>query len=170
MKVIFLSDIFFFILSFIISTILQVDCTEYTVGDEERWSSGISYVTWSESYNFTVGDILDFNYVSRQHNVFEVTRATYRSCNTSTGVLKRYKSGMDKIKLKTARNYWFICAVIDHCRGGMKVGVHVQQQSFGSPPIPVVPAVMPPSVGNSGSKFTQGVRIIWALLLLVLGI
>ncbi|KAL5704025.1 hypothetical protein ACHQM5_022502 [Ranunculus cassubicifolius] len=160
---------FFFILSIILSTIHQINCAEYTVGDDDKWSSGINYIGgWAQKYNFTVGDVLDFDYVPGQHNVFEVTEATYKSCNSSTGVLKRYESGNDKIELTDARKYWFICDIIDHCRGGMKFGVDVMQLGFNTAPIPVV-TPPPPAAGNSGSKLMQGNPIFLGFLLLFWG-
>lgn len=31
---------------------------EYTVGDDEEWNSQANFLSWSEKYNFTVGDVL----------------------------------------------------------------------------------------------------------------
>lgn len=30
----------------------------YTVGDEDQWNSEVDYVSWSQKYNFTIGDVL----------------------------------------------------------------------------------------------------------------
>jgi hypothetical protein len=30
----------------------------YTVGDEEEWNDGRDFVSWSQKYNFSVGDVL----------------------------------------------------------------------------------------------------------------
>lgn len=32
--------------------------TDFTVGDENGWNTGTNYLTWSQKYNFTVGDVL----------------------------------------------------------------------------------------------------------------
>ncbi|KAB2045874.1 hypothetical protein ERO13_D01G160700v2 [Gossypium hirsutum] len=81
----------------------------YSVGDESGWSSEVDYGSWSEKYNFTVGDVLEFTYNKGQHNVFEVTESTYRTCDASSGVLAKYESGDDKVELTESKKYWFIC-------------------------------------------------------------
>ncbi|XP_077246659.1 mavicyanin-like [Tasmannia lanceolata] len=98
----------------------------YTVGDDYGWTTGTNYMTWAAKYNFTVGDVLVFNYVKGQHNTYEVSEDTYRSCDSSTGVLEKYDSGNDRVMLKEARNYWFICNIPGHCLGGMRFGVDVK--------------------------------------------
>lgn len=35
-----------------------VESAEYTVGDDEEWNTGVNFLSWSEKYNFTVGDVL----------------------------------------------------------------------------------------------------------------
>ncbi|PSS25971.1 Blue copper protein [Actinidia chinensis var. chinensis] len=98
----------------------------YTVGDADEWSTGTSYLVWSEKYNFTVGDVLVFKYVKGQHDTYEVTQDTYQSCNTSTGVLAKYESGNDRINLTEAKKYWFICDKDGHCFGGMRLVIDVK--------------------------------------------
>ncbi|KAL6346679.1 hypothetical protein AAG906_000297 [Vitis piasezkii] len=111
----------------------------YTVGDEEEWDTGINYLTWSERYNFSMGDVLVFKYVAVQHNAYEVTEATYKSCNASTGVLAKYESGDDQVPLTEEKQYWFICTIAGHCLGGMRFTIDVKAASTnttkgGSPP------------------------------------
>ncbi|KAL7206974.1 hypothetical protein ACSBR2_019633 [Camellia fascicularis] len=101
----------------------------YTVGDADQWSTGISYLSWSQKYNFTVGDVLVFKYVKGQHNVFQVREPTYQSCNTSTGVWARYEGGNDQVNLTKAKKYWFICNVDEHCLGGMRFVIHVRKNT-----------------------------------------
>ncbi|GMJ08116.1 hypothetical protein HRI_004480800 [Hibiscus trionum] len=119
----------------------------YNVGDENGWDSEVDYASWSEKYNFTVGDVLEFKYNRGQHNAFEVTESTYRTCDTSTGVVSKYESGEDKVKLNEAKKYWFVCNVSGHCLGGMRFGIDVKAGNSSSTtnlePIP------PP---NSGSR------------------
>ncbi|PIA27793.1 hypothetical protein AQUCO_07500010v1 [Aquilegia coerulea] len=155
----------FFILIIILSTINQIKSEEYTVGDDYGWNTGFDYFEWSQKYNFSVGDILVFNYVQGQHNTYEVTEDTYRSCNSSTGILQMYDSGNDKVSLTEAKKYWFICNIPDHCRGGMKFGIEVKQGSSnpGSTPQPPPP---PPTQGsNNGYKIVQiNGMVAWTLL------
>ena len=62
-----------------------------------------------------------------QHNTYEVTENTYRSCDVTSGVLAKYESGDDQIKLKQAKKYWFICNVPGHCLGGMRFSIDVKE-------------------------------------------
>nr|GMC87423.1 Blue copper protein [Ipomoea batatas] len=96
----------------------------YTVGDGDEWSSGTNYVAWSEKHKFMADDVIVFKYVKGQHNVYEVTESTYESCDTSSGVLGKYESGNDQVKLKEARKYWFVCDKDGHCLGGMRFGIN----------------------------------------------
>lgn len=61
-----------------------------------------------------------------EHDAYEVTEVTYRSCNPSTGVLAKYDSGDDKVPLNEARRYWFICTITGHCLGGMRFTIDVK--------------------------------------------
>ncbi|XP_031128974.1 basic blue protein-like [Ipomoea triloba] len=99
----------------------------YTVGDGDEWSSGTNYVAWSEKHKFMADDVIVFKYVKGQHNVYEVTESTYESCDTSSGVLGKYESGNDQVKLKEARKYWFVCDKDGHCLGGMRFGINVMK-------------------------------------------
>ncbi|XP_022726758.1 mavicyanin-like [Durio zibethinus] len=98
----------------------------YTVGDEDEWNSEVDYVSWSQKYNFSVGDVLEFKYNKGQHDAFEVTEETYRSCDTSSGVLAKYETGDDQVKLTESKKYWFVCNVSGHCLGGMRFGIDVK--------------------------------------------
>ncbi|XVE93877.1 hypothetical protein REPUB_Repub01dG0232500 [Reevesia pubescens] len=98
----------------------------YTVGDADHWNSEVDYVSWSQKYNFSVGDVLEFKYNKGQHNAFEVTEATYRSCDTSSGVLAKYDTGDELVKLTESKKYWFVCNVSGHCLGGMRFGIDVK--------------------------------------------
>lgn len=61
--------------------------------------------------------------------MYQVTEETYRSCNSSSGVLRRYASGADRVALEEATTYWFICNTSGHCLGGMKFGISVANSS-----------------------------------------
>ncbi|KAH1122689.1 hypothetical protein J1N35_005849 [Gossypium stocksii] len=119
----------------------------FSVGDENGWSSEVDYGSWSEKYNFTVGDVLEFTYNKGQHNVFEVTESTYRTCDASSGVLAKYESGDDKVELTESKNYWFICNVSGHCLGGMRFGVDVKAGNTSSTNLDPTPSA------NSGNGF-----------------
>lgn len=72
----------------------------------------------------------EFSYTRGSHNVLDVTSATFRSCDNSTGVNAMYSSGDDHVQLNEAKQYWFICTVREHCRLGMKFGINVTTTSL----------------------------------------
>ncbi|XP_023513085.1 basic blue protein-like [Cucurbita pepo subsp. pepo] len=140
-------------------------CEVFLVGDEEGWNSGINFATWSQNHNFTKGDFLVFNYAKSVHNVYEVTEETFRSCETSNGVLGEYESGNDQIELKEARKYWFICNVAGHCLGGMRFGIDVKQPNSTSH-LPPSPVQSPPPPTNHGSN--HGSYAIWSTFMCII--
>ncbi|KAJ8490561.1 hypothetical protein OPV22_012282 [Ensete ventricosum] len=125
----FLRDAIFALILLPLMALQHVAATDYMVGDDDGWTTGTNYLTWSEKYNFTVGDVLVFRYLAGQHDVYQVTEETYRSCNSSSGVLRRYASGADRVALEEATTYWFICNTSGHCLGGMKFGISVPNSS-----------------------------------------
>ncbi|KAM0930204.1 hypothetical protein ACQ4PT_000983 [Festuca glaucescens] len=136
---------------------------EYTVGGDgiNGWDTGTNYATWSQAQSFAAGDVLVFNYVKSQHNVYEVTEEAYRSCDDAApgAVLATYDSGFDRIVLPAAnKTYWFICQVPNHCVGGMKLAVKV--------PAAGAPVEQPPSPSPASRSRTAS----WAGLLVLLGV
>ncbi|KAL8529246.1 hypothetical protein ACS0TY_006610 [Phlomoides rotata] len=113
-----------------------------------------------------------FKYSTIQHNVKEVTNATYRSCDASRGVIATYLSGNDEIKLVEARKYNFICDKDDHCLGGMRFSINVFGGFNGNnttptePPTP--PSQLPPSQGDENSAFVIRGKVICTVGILVL--
>ncbi|RWR92353.1 Blue copper protein [Cinnamomum micranthum f. kanehirae] len=104
----------------------SIEAAEYIVGDEDEWREAVNYQRWSEKHTFYAGDVLVFNYVPGLHNTYEVNEDTYRSCNTSQGVIATYYSGHDQVTLNETGDHWFLCNIQDHCKGGMKFGVKVE--------------------------------------------
>ncbi|KAL4187299.1 hypothetical protein AMTRI_Chr09g18300 [Amborella trichopoda] len=98
---------------------VELDAAVYTVGDEDGWTTGHNYLLWSKKHNFSVGDTLVFSYVKGQHNTWEVTQDTYRSCNMSMGVSKKHDSGADRIVLSKEKSYWFVSSLEGHCTRGI---------------------------------------------------
>ncbi|KAF3324938.1 mavicyanin-like protein [Carex littledalei] len=150
--------------------ISAVGATDYTVGDSNGWTISLNYMAWSTKYNFTVGDALLFNYVKGQHNVYDVTQDTFRSCNATNGTLKIYNSGLDTVNLTTAKEYWFICNFRDHCTaGGMKFAINVSELAalppgdVTSPPPPHLHPPPPPS-----AAVRQGINWSYCAILLVI--
>ena len=89
---------------------------------------------------------VEFKYNKRQHNAFEVTEATYRSCDTSSGVLRKYETGDDQVKLNETKKYWFLCNVSGHCHGGMRFGIDVKEGNIST-------NLEPTPSANSGSTY-----------------
>ncbi|KAF3631002.1 blue copper protein [Capsicum chacoense] len=97
--------------------------TVHTVGDSSGWGLSVDYGTWASGKTFKVGDSLVFNYPSG-HTVDEVSSSDYASCSTSNS-LSTDSSGATTIPLKTSGAHYFICGVMGHCSGGMKLSVTV---------------------------------------------
>ncbi|CAN6192621.1 unnamed protein product [Urochloa humidicola] len=137
----------------------RAGAAELVVGDVAfGWDSGVNYAAWARDHAFlTVGDALVFQYVSSQHNVYEVSESTYRSCDTgggNDGVRAKYTSGYDRVVLAEPRSYWFICDFPGHCLGGMKLAVNVSAAAVAGPSPPDdVP--LPRPDGNTPAPLLQ---------------
>ncbi|WVZ78457.1 hypothetical protein U9M48_026163 [Paspalum notatum var. saurae] len=149
----------------------RAGAAEYLVGDVGYgWDSGINYAAWAREHAFAVGDVLVFQYVSTQHNVYEVTEEVYRSCDTTgggggDGVRVKYTTGYDRVVLAEARGYWFICDFPGHCLGGMKVAVNASAAQQHPPP---------PAAGGGGrgvvigaSALPLGLGVVVALMIIM---
>ncbi|ERN05787.1 hypothetical protein AMTRI_Chr10g231760 [Amborella trichopoda] len=162
------SSLLWLFLFLLLERAIELDAAVYIVGDEDGWTTGYNYLSWSMKYNFSVGDTLVFNYVKGQHNTWEVTEGAYRSCNMSTGVLKQHRSGTDQIALSEERGYWFVCSIEGHCPGGMKLGVQVTANH--DAPSPEAPPsdngggqAPPPDAGAATSVAPAAIFIAWFL-------
>ncbi|KAM0945367.1 putative Phytocyanin domain, cupredoxin [Dioscorea sansibarensis] len=150
-----------------------IEAKDYTVGDSDGWTTGENYLKWSEKYNFTVGDTLVFKYVLNQHNVYQVTETTFRSCDTSSGVISIHLSGNDRIELTEPTKYWFICNTKGHCKGGMRFGINVTATSGETLPPPsdgnssLPPPPPPPVTAPGGNAAAHGQEMRWWLCALV---
>ncbi|GAV83250.1 Cu_bind_like domain-containing protein [Cephalotus follicularis] len=124
--------------------------TVYTVGDSSGWTLGADYTTWASDKTFEVGDSLVFNYDS-SHTVDEVSASDYKAC-TSANAITTDTSGKTTIDLKTAGTHYFICGVMSHCAGGMKLAVTVGTGSTTNPsktPTTTTPSSQTPKVGTT---------------------
>ncbi|XP_044959328.1 basic blue protein-like [Hordeum vulgare subsp. vulgare] len=143
------------------------EAAEYPVGDGiNGWDTGTNYASWAQNRAFATGDVLVFEYVKSQHNVYEVTEAAYRTCDASAAgaVLATYDTGFDKVPLPEARSYWFICEIPGHCMGGMKLAVNVPA----GPPGGGAPAPDAPPSPSAGAACRSS-WVSWAAGLVVLG-
>ncbi|KAM7470385.1 hypothetical protein LguiA_008568 [Lonicera macranthoides] len=93
----------------------------YAVGDTGGWTFNV--VNWPRGKTFKAGDVLEFNYNPKFHNVVPVDAGSYGSCNIPQDAIgKAFTSGKDHITLKKGQNF-FVCSFTDHCDLGMKISV-----------------------------------------------
>nr|GMC52488.1 blue copper protein-like [Ipomoea batatas] len=121
--------------------------TKYTVGDTSGWALSVDYGTWASGKTFKVGDSLVFNYPSG-HTVDEVSGSDYKSCSAANSI-STDSSGATTIPLKAAGKRYFICSVMGHCSGGMKLEVNVEAAGSGGSTPPS--SSSPPASGGGAT-------------------
>ncbi|KAI5056376.1 hypothetical protein GOP47_0028194 [Adiantum capillus-veneris] len=113
---------------------MQVQAEQHQVGGPPGWSlpsrSNVNYTLWASTQTFTTGDTLYFNYSSAYHNVLEVTKANYESCNASSPTAQ-WADGADVIHLNSSGTFYYICGITGHCEEGQKVAVEVVAAKVG---------------------------------------
>ncbi|KZV20058.1 blue copper protein-like [Dorcoceras hygrometricum] len=121
----------------------------YTVGDSLGWTvppgGAIAYQTWARGKSFLVGDTLVFNFTTNTHDVVEVTKTEFDSCNTaSTAIIT---TGPARITLNSSGEHFYICTLPRHCSLGQKLAINVTAGGATvTPPIsPSTPSGSPPS-------------------------
>ncbi|KAK9910682.1 hypothetical protein M0R45_034634 [Rubus argutus] len=91
----------------------MVLATQYIVGDDQGWDSGVDYYSWMNGKTFHVGDSLVFNYDPSLHNVVVAANSdVYENCGTSPN-FGIWDSGNDVFTLPTKGTYYFLCQY--HC-------------------------------------------------------
>ncbi|XP_077213812.1 mavicyanin-like [Tasmannia lanceolata] len=153
---------------FLVCTIIGLSSAEiYKVGDSVGWTVGnVSYKAWAATKSFHAGDTLIFEYNKQFHNVLEVSRQQYRSCNTSAP-MATFWTGNDTITIKR-KHHFFICGFPRHCSLGQKVDIKIADhapahspsfpsQSSPSPaPSEETPNVSPPELQNGDAPPSKG--------------
>lgn len=100
-------------------------------------------------YNRTADFIIiiaDFKYNRQFHNVMEVSRQDFESCNSSSPILT-YTTGYDSVELTAAGHHYFMCSIPGHCHAGQKLDIFVHCNANGPDPTP------PDHLTNSSSSF-----------------
>lgn len=130
--------------SFVAILIKLAMATNYIVGGPNGgWDTNSNLQAWASSQKISVGDSLIFQYPPN-HNVVEVTKADYESCQPSNPI-HSYNDGSTTIPLTSAGKRYFICGTKGHCSQGMKVEIDTLDSatSPASPEASSSPAVSP---------------------------
>lgn len=135
----------------LITLVLPLEVTSsrvHKVGDSAGWTTliPVDYAKWASSQNFHVRDSLLFSYNTKFHNVLQVNKQQYDSCNASSPAAS-YNSGADSIALKRPGTFYFLCGFPGHCQLGQKVEIKV---------MPVSSSLLAPSSGPSPSPLPNG--------------
>lgn len=143
-----ISLVILIVAAFIHTTVAQT----YVVGDEMGWlvppGGPIAYTTWAAMQNFTVGDILVFNFTTGEQDVARVTKEAYVTCN-STNPISLETTGPATFKLDSEGEYYFIGTMERRCPLGQKLAIIVTSASSGptaspTPPPPTTPSPVSP--------------------------
>ncbi|GJV67675.1 blue copper protein-like protein [Tanacetum coccineum] len=97
---------------------------------------------------------------SASHSVAEVGSNDYDTCSVANSIAS-YNNGPTTVALNTTGTHYFVCGVVGHCGGGMKVSVPVTADggSGGASPTPsgtgssspTTPSTTPPKGTSTGS-------------------
>lgn len=74
-----------------------------------------------------------FNFINGTHDVAELTKENYESCNTATTISHTTNPPV-RISLTTAGEHFFTCTVSGHCDAGQKLAINVTGESTATPP------------------------------------
>ncbi|WCJ40546.1 blue-copper-binding protein [Euphorbia peplus] len=166
--------------------------TVHVVGDTIDWTvpsnGAVAYVNWASGKNFIVGDILTFNFVTNEHDVLRVTKASFDGCNDANPIGDAITTGPVNITLNAAGEHFYICTISQHCQFGQKLAINVSATATpGGPsppsttPTPVTPttptadcptpasgpssmntpagSMTPPPPNSSSSKIMAGIYV-----------
>ncbi|CAG7907703.1 unnamed protein product [Brassica rapa] len=121
--------------------------TDHTIGGPSGWTVGTNLGTWAAGQTFAVGDNLVFAYPSAFHDVVEVTKPEFDSCQAVKPLIT-FSNGNSIVPLTTPGKRYFICGMPGHCTQGMKLEVNVIPTANAAPTAPVpnsVPYINAPS-------------------------
>lgn len=96
-----------------------------------------------------------FEYNKQFHNVLQVSRDEYRSCN-GTSPITTHTSGNDSITIKRKGHYFFLCGVPGHCGLGQKVDIRVVNQTLSPVSSPSSSPTASPSTPSSSPSVPAG--------------
>ncbi|XP_078162549.1 stellacyanin-like [Carex rostrata] len=115
----------------VMGIVLTGEASVYTVGNSAGWDISADFPSWVSNKTFYVGDVLVFQY-NKYHAINEVDKLGYDNCSTSNALLTA-STGNTTVPLTAPGDRYFICNVLTHCLGGMKLAINVQRNSTISP-------------------------------------
>ncbi|KAG2308838.1 hypothetical protein Bca52824_028586 [Brassica carinata] len=121
--------------------------TDHTIGGPSGWTVGANLGTWAAGQTFAVGDNLVFAYPSAFHDVVEVTKPEFDSCQAVKPLIT-FANGNSIVPLTTPGKRYFICGMPGHCTQGMKLEVNVIPTANAAPVTPLpnsIPTLNAPS-------------------------
>ncbi|XP_075509800.1 blue copper protein-like [Primulina tabacum] len=149
--------------------------TTHVVGDALGWTfppgGEVAYRTWAGTRNFAVGDVLVFNFTTGSHDVAEVTKDSFDSCNGNNPI-SRSTDGPANITLTSSGEHHFICTFTGHCGAGMKLSINVVSSPAVSPapspaetttPPPVATPATAPAPARAAMTYTVGDSLGWTV-------
>ncbi|CAA7049563.1 unnamed protein product [Microthlaspi erraticum] len=136
------------IISVLATTLIGlVVATDHTIGGPSGWTVGANLRSWAAGQTFAVGDNLVFSYPSTFHDVVEVTKPEFDSCQAVKPLIT-FANGNSIVPLTTPGKRYFICGTPGHCSQGMKLEVNVIPTANAAPTVPLpnaVPSLNAPS-------------------------
>ncbi|TVU10642.1 hypothetical protein EJB05_44247 [Eragrostis curvula] len=140
----------------------------YNVGEPSgSWDLRTNYGNWAASKRFHPGDQIVFKYSPQAHDVLEVNKAAYDSCNTDNAIAT-HTTGNDVINLDAPGTRYFICGFPSHCTGGMKLQIDVTAGATSPAPAGAPNANSPPATPSSAPATAAGFGL--AALMLAAGL
>ncbi|KAL3824222.1 hypothetical protein ACJIZ3_020251 [Penstemon smallii] len=101
----------------------------FVVGGDMGWeippNSSVSYSNWVSGRTFMVGDTLEFNFVTNEHDVLRVPEASYNACSQDNAIGTPMLSGPLNITLDSVGNHYYICTFGRHCQAGQRLAITV---------------------------------------------
>lgn len=127
----------------------------HVVGDALAWTvpngGAAAYSSWAASKTFTVGDILEFKFITGSHSVAEVSKGAFDSCNISSPI-SISTNGPTNITLRSAGSHYYLCTFPSHCTLGQKLAISVSGSASPAPqPAPTRPPTAAPAMAPAPS-------------------
>lgn len=84
-----------------------------------------------------------FNFMTNEHDVVQVPKASYDDCSDDNAIGNVITTGPANITLDTAGERYYICSIGRHCGAGQKLSITVVLSSTGGPTPPVTTPTTP---------------------------